>query len=425
MDYQSAWKFLDDLQFFKIKLGLDSMRSFLARLGRPEERLRFIHLAGTNGKGSTGAMLHAILSRAGFRTGFYTSPHLTCVRERFRIGEEYISEEEFATCAEKIIKILGEDRITYFEFTTALAFLWFAARNCDLVVLETGLGGRLDATNVVTPLVSVITNVAMDHEAYLGDTIEQVAAEKGGIVKEGVPVVCGAEGAAAAIIEKICRERNAPLCLLGRDFSASGSTRGWQYRGRGASLADLPMNLAGAHQVTNGAIVLAALECLADHGVPVTEEKIRAGLAAVRWPGRMEMVTVRRGRGERRVLIDGAHNPAGAESLARELAGGFPRRRLVVLWAAMSDKDVAATLGRIAPLADVLVLSRPEYERSAAPEDMAAMLNGFRGVVHCRERVADGLDLALSEAGPDDLVLVAGSLYLVGQARELLAGGLV
>ena len=425
LDYARAWKFLDDLQFFKIKLGLDSMRSFLARVGRPDAGLSFVHIAGTNGKGSTGAMLHAVLSRAGLRVGFYTSPHLVSVRERFRVGEEYISEEEFAACAERIIKTLGRDRITYFEFTTALALIWFAQRRCDLVVLETGLGGRLDATNVVTPEVGVITNVAMDHEAYLGHSIEEVAAEKGGIVKPGVPLVCGAGGAAAGVIGEICRSRGAPLFLLGRDFSASRAGEGWDYRGIDVELKALPMNLAGEHQVKNGAVALAALECLARRGLRLDEDALRAGLAAVRWPGRLESLVAERQGRRVRVLIDGAHNPDGAAALARELGRGYPRRRLVLLWAAMADKEVAATLGRILPLADMVVLTRPEYQRSAAPADMAAMLGGFKGPVVCRDEVEEGLAAALDAAGEEDLVVVAGSLYLAGRVREILAGGIV
>jgi dihydrofolate synthase/folylpolyglutamate synthase len=191
MNYKETWTFLDNLQFFKIKLGLESMRMFLEELDSPEEDLKFVHVAGTNGKGSVAVTLLTLLSKAGYKVGLYTSPHLSSVRERFRINDEYISEQEFAEEGSRIHDILAGRQITYFEFTTALALLWFARRKVDLAILEVGLGGRLDATNVITPLVSVITNVSMDHEMYLGNTLAEIAGEKAGIIKENVPVISG------------------------------------------------------------------------------------------------------------------------------------------------------------------------------------------------------------------------------------------
>ena len=192
MNYQEAWDFLDQLQFFKIKLGLDSMNRFLERLGNPHRDLQCIHVGGTNGKGSVGATLCSILTAAGYQTGFYTSPHLSSVRERFRIGNSYISKEDFARLISKIHTVLDGGQITYFECTTTLALLWFAEQKVDCAILEVGMGGRLDATNVVTPLLSLITNVSMDHEQYLGHTLAEVSAEKAGIIKQGIPVVSGA-----------------------------------------------------------------------------------------------------------------------------------------------------------------------------------------------------------------------------------------
>ncbi len=432
LNYQRAWEFLDKLQFFKIKLGLDSMRIFLDRLGRPDRRLRFIHLAGTNGKGSVGAMLHAILSAAGFRVGFYTSPHLSSVRERFRIGDEYISEDDFAFHSGEIIAAMGAERITYFEFTTALALLWFAARDVDIVILETGLGGRLDATNVITPELSLITNVAMDHEAYLGNTITSVATEKAGIIKPGVPVISGVEDPeAAAVVAGSCCQRRAPLFRLGREFTFTVEADGWGFQGRDRHYDHLPLALAGRHQRRNAALALAALDALDGTGIRVCEEDIRRGLAGVRWPGRLEFFSLAgplcgiRAGDRRQVLVDGAHNPAGAAALAHALANGYRRQRLIVVWAAMADKDMASTLGRITPLAGVIFLTRPESERSACTDALAASIAGFSGEVHCEDDVAAALTAAFVTAGPDDLVLIAGSLYLVGRAREIMLGGLV
>ena len=449
MDYQQAWDYLERLQFFKIKLGLESMERFLGRLGDPQRRLRFIHVAGTNGKGSVASAVLAVLSRAGYRVGIYTSPHLSCVRERFRINGEYIDQQAFARHATAIYEVLAGEQITYFEFTTALAMLWFADREVDVAILEVGLGGRLDATNVITPLVGVITNVSLDHQAYLGDTLAEVAAEKAGIIKSGVPLVSGvAADETREVVERRCRELGAPLYLLGRDFSwqpapggdaASSPPAGagndaaamaatpWSYRGAAGEISGLRCRLRGRHQRDNLSLAMAVLEILAP-SFPVAADDIRAGIGEVSWPGRLELMEVRRGGAEsgRRVLLDGAHNPAGIDALAAALREDFTYRRLIVIWASMADKDVGAGLRRIAPLCDRLVLTRPESERSATPAAMRQLLaDGEREkAVEARDTAA-ALDMAWSLSTPEDLVVVAGSLYLVGAARLELAGELV
>jgi dihydrofolate synthase / folylpolyglutamate synthase len=433
MDYRQAWAFLDGLQFFKIKLGLESMNRFLDDLGQPQRRLRFVHVAGTNGKGSVAATLLAVLARAGYRTGLYTSPHLSSVRERFRINDEYISREEFARHAARIHEILAGRQITYFEFTTALALLWFADRQVDAAIMEVGLGGRLDATNVITPLVGVITNVSMDHEAYLGTTLEAVAMEKAGIVKPGVPVVAGVgNDVSRTVVAATCRERGADLHLLGRDFRAEPEGNGrWCYHtlAGGPPLAGIEYRLAGGHQLANGALVLATLELLARNGLPVPEAAIRAGMREVQWPGRLEYFELPAGspvNGARwRYLLDGAHNPAGVETLAAALAS-FPHRKLILVWASMADKNVAPMLAAIAPLGHHLLLTRPEGERAAAPEQLLALLpEKTRGKAECVEAIPAALDRARELAAAADLICVAGSLYLVGTARKLLLGELV
>ncbi len=239
MIYQEVTSYLDRLCMHKIKLGLEAMCGFLARVGNPQRRLQFVHLAGTNGKGTVCEALRQILSGAGWRVGCYTSPHLSSPRERFRVGENYISEEDFARIATRIITVLGGERITWFEFTTAVAFLWFAEMECDLVLLETGMGGRLDATNVVTPLVSVITSISMDHQAWLGDSIAAIAREKAGIIKKGVPVVCGAAGEAAAVIAAAAAAAGSPFYQLHCDFGWSHQAdRSWSWHGEGPAGVD-------------------------------------------------------------------------------------------------------------------------------------------------------------------------------------------
>jgi dihydrofolate synthase/folylpolyglutamate synthase len=446
MQYQDAWSYLDRLQFFKIKLGLDSMAAFLAAVGDPQRDLQFIHVAGTNGKGSVSATLLALLAEAGLRVGLYTSPHLTCVRERFRINDRFISEEEFAALATRIRDSLGPGQITYFEFTTALALLWFAAQKVDIAILEVGLGGRLDATNVITPRVSVITNVSMDHEAHLGTTLAQIAAEKAGIVKAGVPVVSAvAAGDGLAVVGRACREKGAPFYLLGRDFHVRRHADGccsWDYTGLGGrSVSGLPLALKGAHQVDNAALALAVLDCLQQQGFAFDENRIRAGLRRVRWPGRLEYfcldetgnrladcpaAPVAAGSGYRRYLLDGAHNPAGIATLVQSLAADFTYKKLICVWASMADKDIANTLNVMAPHCHHIIFTRPESERSATAETLRRILPaGLREKATGRESVPEALEYARQLADADDLICVAGSLYLVGAARRLLLGEMV
>jgi len=439
MNYQEAWAFLDNLQFFKIKLGLESMSQFLDSVGNPHRGLRFVHVAGTNGKGSVSMTLRTILTRAGYKVGLYTSPHLSCVRERFRIDERFISEEAFARQASAIRTALGERQITYFEFATALALLWFAEEQVDVAILEVGMGGRLDATNVITPLVSVITNVSMDHEQYLGNTLAAVAFEKAGIIKPGIPVVAGV-GAddSLAVVTGVCAERNAPLFLLGREFDAIRTPEGsWEYRGMdpSRSLGNLQCRLKGGYQLGNAALALAALETIA-LTLPVDGEAIRQGLLSVSWPGRLEYFCLEddnlvecpaeSATGQpklRRYLLDGAHNPAGVECLRDALVREFRYDHLILVWACMGDKDVAATLTAVAPLADRIIFTRPESERSATPEQLAAILaEGERSKAQSVPTVGEALALAADMAQSGDLICVAGSLYLVGAARKILLG---
>lgn len=438
MDYQQAWTFLDNLQFFKIKLGLDAMDNFLGRLGNPQHNLPCVHIGGTNGKGSVAATLTAILTEAGYKVGLYTSPHLSSVRERFRIGNRYISEEEFAGISTEIVRVLGEDQITYFEFTTTLALLWFAEQKVDLALMEVGMGGRLDATNIVSPLVTVITNVGMDHEQYLGNTLEQVAAEKAGIIKAGVPVISGVgNDVALGVVVERCKEMKSPLYLLDRNFSGQRSEKdSWHYRGLDQKQQmNLPLAMKGGYQVANASLALAALECLKPHGFQVTLKQLRTGLSQTRWPGRLEEFRLNSDRkhsqqasshGNYHFLLDGAHNPDGVKALRIALENEFAYDRLILIWGAMADKDNAATLQEIAPLADYIYFTRPESERSAMPEALLATLPSHhkkKGLV--APVVEQALEMAMDSTTANDLICIAGSLYLVGRARKILLGELV
>jgi len=450
MNYQQAWEFLDNLQFFKIKLGLDSMTGFLDSVDHPQQNLRFVHIAGTNGKGSVAITLQKILALSGYQVGLFTSPHLSSVRERFRINDRFISRADFARHATRIRQVLGDRQITYFEFTTALALLWFAAQKVDLVILEVGMGGRLDATNVIRPLVSVITNVTMDHEAYLGNTLSQVATEKAGIIKPGVPVVSGvALDVSREVVAETCGRLEAPLYLLGRDFHVAHKAGGgcWGYTGlrpAGRRLSELRCGLVGVHQQDNAALVLATLELLETEGFHAPEDNIRQGLLQVRWPARLEHFCLDMAFDSgrlvdcptdldapkpatlRRFLIDGAHNPAGVASLKLTLEKEFPRRKLFMIWGSMTDKDATSGLAMLAPLCDVIIFTRPAGERSAEPESLPALLTSDqRNKAVCKLKVVEALQVAMEQASAVDLIIIAGSLYLAGETRKHLLGELV
>ena len=414
----------------------------MAKVGNPEQRLKVIHVAGTNGKGSVSVTLLTILSGTGYRVGLYTSPHLSSVRERFRINDNYISEEKFAELATRIREVLGADKITYFEFTTALAFLWFAEEKLDLVVLETGLGGRLDATNIITPLVSIITNVSMDHEAYLGNTISAVAGEKAGIIKSGVPVVSAVKkGAGLAEVEAKCKLEASKLLLYGVAFSASLTDDvHWQWdaneNSTKSSYKNLRCSMKGDYQIENASLALAAIKLLGEAGFSLSEQQVQTGLANVKWPGRLEYFCLERtSRKEVQCtgaattlayLLDGAHNPAGVESLVQTLKKECSYQKLILIWGAMADKDLQKTLPLMATLADSIILTKPDGERSAEPELLLQNVPEHQqGKCKLYSNVEKAIHEAETLAREDDLILIAGSLYLIGASRKILLGELV
>jgi len=431
MNFSEAWEFLYNLQLFKIKLGLESMERFLAAVGDPHKDLRFVHVAGTNGKGSVSATLLAVLARAGYRVGLYTSPHLVSVRERFRINDALVSEEDFAGLATVIREVLDNHQITYFEFTTALALLWFAREKVDMAILEVGMGGRLDATNVIRPEVALITNVALDHEAHLGNTLAEIAREKAGIIKPLVPVISGvADDKTREIVIRTCADLNAPLYLLGRDFSVStAADNTWTYKGIFTSHSGLRCRLVGRHQTSNSALALAALEILDKKDARVDEAAVRTGLMEVSWPGRLEHFQLPAKPGSsapepRRYLLDGAHNPAAVNTLKEALKNDFSFDRLILVWASMLDKDYRSMLAIIAPLATHIVLTAVGIERAAPPQLLQeALPPECRLRSRCVFPVTEALTAAAGLAGPRDLICISGSLYLVGEARHLLLVG--
>jgi dihydrofolate synthase / folylpolyglutamate synthase len=400
-----------------IDLRLDRMDRALALFGHPEKQFPSVHIAGTNGKGSTSAMLQHILHLAGYRTALYTSPHLVSFTERMRVGDDEISQDQVVKLAREIEQRTGAAGVplTFFEFVTVMAFIYFARQKVDVAVVEVGLGGRLDATNVVTPVVSVITTISKDHEAYLGPDVLSIAREKGGIIKPAVPVVCGRLPAdVAQLLGAIARERNSPAYFLASDFRFSlKNEEVFDYTGIKQHFFNLKVGLRGRHQRVNAAVALAALE-LATERFPVSEHVLREGLATVYWPGRLEVILNRP-----TVILDGAHNSEGVQALIDEIMG-FPRGRKVrLLFAAMADKEWALMVSALAKVVNEFVFTRVEMERSADPEHLAQKVNHLipHRVMH-DSRAA--LRTLLDESRPEDIIVVAGSLYLLGEIRPML-----
>ena len=416
--YCESLKELFSLGRFGIKLGLETITAMLDAVGNPQERFRAVHIAGTNGKGSVAAGLASVLHRAGFRVGVYTSPHLVSINERFCVDGRPVTDGEVLESYLALKKTKGLDRSpTFFEYTTAMAFRMFAALGVDWAVVETGMGGRLDATNVIRPELSVITNISREHQFYLGGTVARIAAEKGGIIKEGVPVVTAArQKSVVAVLSRIAEERRAPLYLLGRDFSARRRRDGsFDYRGLGQRLTGVGKALPGAHQVTNAALVMAAAEILSKAGVNIPEEAVRAGLKSVRWLGRLSEVSR-----SPRIILDGAHNRDAMGRLAAHLDRSTPPARLIVVAGFLEDKPYARMMGELAARCRRIHLTSPSVDRAVSPERVLELCPVPGGKVRVAENVAEALSAALSEAGLNDTVLVTGSLYMVGEALVAL-----
>ncbi|MCX5890823.1 MAG: bifunctional folylpolyglutamate synthase/dihydrofolate synthase [Deltaproteobacteria bacterium] len=409
-----AWVF--DLQKFGIKFGLSSTLDLLARLGLPYQEGRYIHIAGTNGKGSVAAMLSAVLHRAGYPVGLYTSPHLVSMRERFRLRDREISEDGLLQLINRVRSVVdAAEPPTFFEFVTAMAILYFLEEKADPIILETGMGGRLDATNIVQPVVSVITNISRDHQDYLGRGLLAIAGEKAGIIKAGAPLVTYAtQKSVLALLRLTCRELGTPLYQGGVDFKAQGRSGGQlNYHGLEKDLPGLSLSLIGGHQYRNAALALAVLEILAGRGFTITEAAIREGLQQTRWPGRLEQVSQ-----NPCILLDGAHNPAAALILAQALKKNRGNGRLLLVMGIMADKEVDTILARLLPLAQTVIFTQPQYFRAASPADLARRAAPFNLEIIQVPRVREAIQRAQSLARPEDRIVITGSLFTVGEAKE-------
>ena len=415
MTYPDSVKFLYALgnEIKSVKLGLESMGELMAELGNPQDRLRIVHVAGTNGKGSTCAMIEAGLREAGFKTGLYTSPHLIEPTERIQINGVPVSAEQFREAFEAVhaaaerLEARGvlEHHPTYFETVTAMAFVIFDQQNVDMLVCETGLGGRLDATNIVHPELCVITAIDFDHEQYLGNTIEKIAGEKAGIIKPGVPVVCAVQRPdARLVIENRARSVQAEF-IDTRDWNISNlelTARGSRYVAKGL-IVDCP--LAGEHQVENSLAAAVALRRL---------DVSPAGIAKTRWPGRLERLS-----DDPEIIADGAHNPAGARALAAYIERFYATRRpRWMIYGTMRDKAIDEIASQLFPHADRVVVTAPESQRALRPEGLRAAFPDQQ--IEVAPDLAKALGMAKRELPKGGVIFITGSLFLVGEARRLL-----
>ena len=430
MSYQESIDYLFGLQRHGIKLGLENSFTLMGLMGNPHDRFRSLHIAVTNGKGSTAAFLASMLSAAGLRTGLYTSPHLVSFTERIRINNVTISEKDVVELAERIRTVCervsprsGSVRFspTFFEVTTAMAFTYFAEQGTDIVVIEAGMGGRLDSTNVLTPLVSLITNIDLEHTEFLGTGLEQIAEEKAGIIKEGVPVITGAvQPGVIRVLEATARNKHAPLYRSSKDFAAKNRRRGpiqtFDYQGMSMQLNSLSVPLLGRYQIENASLALAALECIPDHGITVEEAAVRRGLEQIAWEGRLERVA----EGPD-IYVDGAHNPVSARMLSEAIEELKPSYgRLIFVIGILSDKDYRGMISAFASLADHIIVTKPSYSRAMDLAELAAETRRIHRSVQAEDSVESAIAAARGVASVHDCIVITGSLYVVGDARAFL-----
>jgi dihydrofolate synthase / folylpolyglutamate synthase len=433
MNYREAIAYLYSLtDYEKVRVerytpethNLSRVERLLAAMGNPHTRFPAVHIAGTKGKGSAAAMCEACLRTAGYRTGFYTSPHLHTFRERIQVAGGKIAREEVVALVEEARPLIERiPDVTYFEAITAMGFLHFARSEVDMAIVEVGLGGRLDATNVLTPEVSVITSLSLEHMYLLGDTLAEIAYEKAGIIKPGIPAVSAPQRAEAIkVLEAVSQQRGAPLTEVGRDWDyepGPADLDGQLFTarriagGRSELDGEYWIPLLGRHQLENATSAIAALDILRQRAFRVPVESVREGLRTVRWPGRLEIL----GR-EPLVIGDGAHNPYSAEVLRQALEEWFPGRRWVLIFGASADKDVAGMLRILLPISDYVIVTRSDHPRAAAPVELADAVASVGGGAEVSVNVRKSIRRGLAMMDPGSGLLATGSLHLVADFRE-------
>lgn len=428
MNYQEALDYIHGTYRFGSKLGLENIKCLLSLLGDPHKKLKVIHVAGTNGKGSTCSYIHSILKEAGYSVGLYTSPYLEEFTERMRINGENIPKDKLANITaivkEKIEQMVeeGKNHPTEFEVVTATAFYYYAQENVDFVVLEVGLGGRLDATNVVeNPLLSVITPIGLEHTEYLGDTLDKIAFEKGGIIKENSIVLSyPQENEVVNVFENICKERNSKFFSINFDnlyiHKSDVKEQTFSTNILGNNYNNLKIKLVGVHQVYNACMAIGVIEILKQHrNIHISDEAILNGLSNTKWPGRFEVL-----KENPLIIIDGAHNTHGAAALKKSIESLLKDYKITFVIGMLKDKDVHGVLKDIIPLMNKIVATTPNNPRAMKAKDLAYKLEEFEKEVYADENIKDALNMAVKVTKPNEAIVVAGSLYMIGEVRKIL-----
>ena len=425
MDYKQAIGWVSSFQKHGMKLGLERIIKICHGLGNPQEKFKTIHVAGTNGKGSVCRFIGSILSQNSYNVGIYTSPHLQRFTERIIVNGSEINEEEIIDLVKKIRPIVEKliktnDAPTYFEIVTAMAFLYFKEKKVDYAVIEVGLGGRFDATNIIKPILCIITNISLEHENVLGKKISDIAFEKAGIIKKNIPVVTYAEGASLNTIKKVADENKSVLTVVTNDFfeKKSGGIN-WQNIKVFGSLKeyDLTIQMAGGFQAKNLALSIIAIEILQMNGVYISDESIKKGVKNTIFPGRMEIIS-----SKPLLMLDGAHNIEGIKELIATIKKDFIYNRVIVIFAALKDKNIKEMLSFIITISDILIITKSDNSRACAPEEIFKFLEKQKNntEIIIKEKIADAIDHAKNIAQENDLILVTGSLFTVGNARDVL-----
>ncbi len=438
MDYQQALDYLySHIDYEKIPMphalahyDLRRVEELLARLGNPHLSARSVHVGGTNGKGSTSAMIASALTTSGYRTGFYSSPHLNTIRERFRVDGTLITEDELTSIVnemkpevERVNQQADHGQLTTFELLTALAFTYFKLKGVDFQVLEVGMGGKFDATNVILPEVSVITSISLDHMAVLGNSLAKIAQEKAGIIKpDGTLVLAPQFDQVAPVIVAACRDQKAELVMVGKDITwrnlgFDGNRQLLRVEGRLDSY-ELAISLLGQYQLENAATALASLEVLSVKGFSLSRDSITRGLAATSWAGRLQILNR-----QPLLVVDGAHNPDAARRLRQSLKVYFDFKRSVLVMGASSDKDVAGVVSELAPAFDRVIVTRSAHPRAMEPDRLKAEFRKYGVEARSTESIPEALSLVVKMAGPEDLVCATGSLFVVAEVIKQTESG--
>ena len=417
LPYEDAVAYLFGLQKYGIKFGLSKTSNLLKAFGNPHLGQKYIHIAGTNGKGSVAAMLESIWMNSGLKVALYSSPHLVRFTERFRVNGKEIHPGQVAELVKDLKRVIDPTQPpTFFEVTTAMALIYFAREKPDICIMEVGMGGRLDATNVIRPMASVITNISLDHQSFLGPCLTDIAGEKAGIIKPGIDLVTAAtQPQVIKVFSDTCKRRKAPFWRVGREVRYRRIGAQLNYYGMGRIERDLDLGLLGKHQLRNAALALAVVELIERRGFTVSSEHIREGLNKPRWPGRMQVVSTKP-----LIILDGAHNPDAMRNLVDSMRDAFQWKRLILVLGVMGDKDIPRIIKRIVPIADYVIYTRPEYYRAAEPQVLmkeAAPLGKEGEII---PTIPEALRKAKGRSKPGDVILVTGSLFTVGEAMACL-----